>query len=62
MTLGKLGSGGDEQEQGGTGSAGGIDFRLAGSCQRVGSEAESPAVPLAGVISQKRGCAVVSPR
>lgn len=39
MTLGKLGSGGDEQEQGGTGRAGGIDFRLAGSCQRVGSEA-----------------------
>lgn len=34
MTLGKLGSGGDEQEQGGTGSTGGIDFRLSGSCQR----------------------------
>lgn len=41
MSLGKLILGGVEQEQEGMGSAEGIDFRPADSCQRVGSKAAS---------------------
>lgn len=39
---GKLIPGGDEQEQGGTGSRGVIDFRPTDTCRRAGSKAASP--------------------